>query len=71
MSIRMTRNATTKTTKRNRITGGREVVAVGVTVPVANNTNIVGADVSAGNAIAYRGHEHIPVGQVQYDINPV
>lgn len=70
MSIRHTKNATTKQTQRNRTSGGIEKVADTPTlITQANNPNIVGADVSAGNPISYRGHEHIPVGTAQYDEN--
>lgn len=70
MSIRHTRNATTKVTKRNRTSGGNELIAVDpIVVEFVNNTNIAGADVTAGNPITYRGSDHIPVGTDQYDLN--
>lgn len=70
MSIRHCKNATTYQQKRNSGSGGTEKIAVTPTfATVVNNTNIAGADVTAGNAITYRGHEHIPVGTAQYDLN--
>lgn len=72
MSIRHTCNQTIKSVKRSRTSSMNEVVAVTPTViSVENNTNIVGADVTVGNAISYRGYEHIPCGTAQYNANAV
>ena len=72
MSIRHTKNETTYQQKRNSGSGGIEKIAVTPTlITLANNTNIAGAVVTAGTAITYRGHEHIPVGTAQYDLNAV
>ena len=72
MSIRHTKNATTKTTKRNSggVTGS-VVLQDGTVITTANNPNIVGYSTVAddGTAITYRGYEHIPVGTAQYNAN--
>ena len=69
MSIRQTKNATTFSQKRNARCETVETVVNTPTVAAENNTNIVGADVTAGNPIVYSGRDHIPVGTDQYDLN--
>ena len=71
MSIRHTKNATTMSVKRHVRCQTVETVTSTPVVMAENNANIVGADVTAGNAIAYSGRDHIAVGTDQYDLNAV
>lgn len=71
MPVRTVRNVTSLGLKRERVHNGKERVTHLELVSGENNTNIVGADVSAGNPIAYFGFDHIPEGQAQYDVNSV
>lgn len=76
MTIRHTRNATTRTHKRHCMCETSEVVALDspATDPriteQENNSNLARANVSSGNPIAYSGRDHIGVGVDQYDANP-